>query len=323
MARYRVLLVILAAVMLSQRPAVIWADTWQLQQGQDWKSVPGDAKDRYLLVVARTEKLVSTGQTKALAEEWNQLKKLFPEIKEADLDTFIKAELSFCAGEYSKASRSYEKFLAKDYYDSPFYEAALERQYRIASAFLAGQKITVLGVFKMKGDATGIRIMEKITDRAGDRPIGIEASRALAQYYENKGMFNEAYLKWSEISWQQQDAQTAKEALLAMARCKHAAYNGPKYNASHLRSAKSYYEDFKVRYPEDAAKLNVDQILKEIDEQIAYKQFCIGQYYQSAGKTQAANLYYDMVIRNWSETKAAQLAKDVLAKNMHSEQDGK
>jgi len=323
MARYRVLLVILAAVMLSQRPAVIWADTWQLQQGQDWKSVPGDAKDRYLIVVARTEKLVNTGQTEALAEEWSQLKKLFPEIKEADLDTFIEAELFYCAGRYSQASRSYDKFLAKDYYDSPLYEAALERQFKIAGSFLAGQKITVLGLFKMKGDATGIRIMEKITDRAGDRPIGIEASRALAQYYENKGMFNEAYLKWSEISWQQQDTQTAKDALLAMARCKHAAYNGPKYNASHLRSAKSYYEDFKVRYPEDAVKLNIDQILKEIDEQIAYKQFCIGQYYQSTGRKQAANLYYDMVIRNWSETKAAQMAKEVLAKNLNGHQGGK
>ena len=323
MARHKVLLVILATAALSQRPAATWADTWQLQQGQDWKSVPGDANDRYLLVVARTEKLIAEGQTEALAEQWGQLKKLFPEIKEADLDTFIEAELFYYAGKYSKASRSYEKFLAKDYYDSPLYETALERQFQIASSFLAGRKIKVLGLFEIKGDATGIKIMEKITDRAGDRPIGIEASRALAQYYESKEMFNEAYLKWSEVSWQQQDAQTAKDALLAMARCKHAAYHGPKYNASHLRSAKSYYEDFKVRYPEDAVKLNIDQILKEIDEQIAYKQFCIGQYYQSAGRTQAANLYYDMVIRNWSETKAAQMAKEVLTKNMHSEQDGK
>ena len=323
MARHKVLLVILATAALSQRPAATWADTWQLQQGQDWKSVPGDANDRYLLVVARTEKLIAEGQTEALAEQWGQLKKLFPEIKEADLDTFIEAELFYYAGKYSKASRSYEKFLAKDYYDSPLYETALERQFQIASSFLAGRKIKVLGLFEIKGDATGIKIMEKITDRAGDRPIGIEASRALAQYYESKEMFNEAYLKWSEISWQQQDAQTAKDALLAMARCKHAAYKGPKYNASHLKSARSYYEDFKVRYPEDAAKLNVDKILKEIDEQIAYKQFCIGQYYESAGKTQAANLYYDMVIRNWSETKAAQMAKEVLAKSMHSEQDGK
>lgn len=310
MARHKVLLVILATAALSQRPAATWADTWQLQQGQDWKSVPGDANDRYLLVVARTEKLIAEGQTEALAEQWGQLKKLFPEIKEADLDTFIEAELFYYAGKYSKASRSYEKFLAKDYYDSPLYETALERQFQIASSFLAGRKIKVLGLFEIKGDATGIKIMEKITDRAGDRPIGIEASRALAQYYESKEMFNEAYLKWSEVSWQQQDAQTAKDALLAMARCKHAAYHGPKYNASHLRSAKSYYEDFKVRYPEDAVKLNIDQILKEIDEQIAYKQFCIGQYYQSAGRTQAANLYFDMVIRNWGETKAAQMAKE-------------
>ena len=323
MARYRILLVILTAATLWQRPEAIRADTWQLEQGKDWKAISGDAKDRYLIVVARTEKLVNTGQTEALAEEWSQLKKLFPEITEADLDAFIEAEILFCGGKYSQASRSYEKFLAKDYYDSPLHEAALERQFHIASSFLAGQKVKVLWLFKMKGYATGIRIMEKITDRAGDRPIGVEASRALAEYYENKGMFNEAYLKWSEISWQRQSGQIAKDALLAMARCKHAAYNGPKYNASHLRSAKSYYEDFKVRYPEDAAKININQILKEIDEQIAYKQFYIGQYYESTGRKQAANLYYDMVVRNWSETKAAEMAKEALTKILHGQQGGK
>jgi len=323
MARYKVPLVIVAAVVLSQRPAEISADTWQLEQGKDWKSVPGDARDRYLMVVARTEKLVNTGQTEALAEEWSQLKKLFPEIVQADLDAFVEAELFFCAAKFSQASRSYDKFLAKDYYDSPLYQAALERQFHIASSFLSGREIMVLRLFKIKGYATGIRIMEKISDRAGDRPIGIQAARVLAEYYENRGMFNEAYLKWSEISWQEQSGAIAKDALLAMARCKHAAYKGPKYDASHLKSARSYYQDFKVRYPKDAAELNVDQILKQIDEQIAYKQFYIGQYYESTGRRQAANLYYDMVIRNWSETKAAQMAKEVLAGGLHGEQDEK
>lgn len=278
--------------------------------------MPSDAQDKYLRAVARTEKLVQTGQAKALAEEWQELKKDFPEIAEADLNTFIEAEVLFCKGNYAKASRTYDKFLDKDYVDSPLYQGALERQFHIARSFFAGRKLKVLGILELQGHPTAIKIMDKITERAGDRPIGIQAARAVAEHYEQKGKFNEAYLKWSEISWQRQTGRIAKDALLAMARCKHAAYRGPKYNASHLSSARSYYQDFRVRYPQEAKELHVDEILEKIDAQIAYKQFTIGRYYQRTGRIQAANLYYDMVIRNWSDTKAAEMAQEMLSKSL-------
>jgi len=298
-------------------------DTWQLEQGREWKPAQAKDEDKYLLVVARTEKLVSTGQTKALRKEWNKLKKQFPEIKEQDLDIFIKAELLFCDGKFTKAAQTYNKFLDKDYRESKLYDAALDRLFHIAEAFLAGRKKTVLGIFKIKGYAEGVKIMEKITDRAGDSPIAMQAALAVAKSYEERKMFNEAYLKWSEISWQWKTGLIAKQALLSMAQCKHAVYKGPKYDASSLNNAKTYYQEFNLRYPEDAKELGVDRILAQIDEQLAYKQFSIGQYYQKTGNRLSANLYYDMVIQNWPESKPAGLAKDNLAKNLSSEKTKK
>ncbi len=185
----------------------------------------------------------------------------------------------------------------------------------------------VLRVVKMKGYAEGVRIMEKITDRAGiDTPTGLKAATAVAKYYEKRKMFNEAYFKWWEISLQWQTGKTGRDALLNMARCKHAAYNNhpehkrPFYDASNLNIAKSCYEKFKLLYPKDAEETNVDQILIEIDEQLAYKQFSIGQYYQRTGNRQAANLYFDMVIRDWPDSKAAELAKEILAGNTESKE---
>ena len=292
------------------------AETWQLEQGQDWKSVQTKGEDKYLLVVAHTENLINSGQTLELFEEWSELRKEFPEIAEQDLDIFIEAELYFCDEKFTKATRNYNKFLDKDYRDNILYDVALERLFRIAKAFLAGRTKTVLGIFKIKGYAEGIRIMENITDRVSDRPIGIQAAVAVAKSYEQRKMFNEAHLKWSEISWQWKTGQIAKQALLSMAQCKHAAYKGPNYNASSLDSAKTYYENFKLRYPEDAKELGMDEILKQIYEQTAYKQLCVGRYYQKTDNRLAANLYYQMVIRNWPESKSAELAKEALAKNL-------
>ena len=311
---------LVAVLLLPSQVGSVSADTWRLEQGKGWKAVPSKGKDKYLLLMARTEKLINTGQADALRNEWTKLKKEFSEIKEQDLNTFIKAEILFCKRKYTKAARSYDKFLDKDYNESALYQAALERQFAIAKAFLAGRKIRVLGIFKMKGYAQGIKIMERITERASDRPIGTQAAIAVAKHYEKRRKFAEAHLKWSEVSWQWETGQIAKDALLAMARCKHAAYKGPKYNAANLKSAKTYYQDFELRYPKDAKELGIDKIVKQIDEQMAYKQFTIAKYYQRTGKTQAANLYYDMVIRSWPNTDAAERAKQIFTDDLGGEQ---
>lgn len=306
-----------AAAALSQGGEIA-ADTWHLEQGYDWKSAATEDRDSYLLAVARTEKLVKTSQAKALQDEWRKLKKEFPDIPEQDLDAFIEGEVFFCKGKFARAAMSYEKFLDKDHHESKLYEAALDRQFQIATAFLAGRKKTVLGIFKMKAYAQGVKIMEKITDRAGDEPIGLQAALAVAKSYEKRRKFNEAYLKWWEISSQWQTGNVARDALLAMARCKHAAYKGPKYDDSNLKSAKSYYGKFKLLYPRDAEHADVDDILDQIDEQLALKQLTTGRYYERTGHAQAANLYYDMVMQNWPDSKAAEMAKQMIDKNVSS-----
>lgn len=285
------------------------AETWRLGKGEDWEAVSGEGGDRYLLAVAEVKRLVSEGQSGAVGEALNKLKKDFPEIAGPDLDSFFEAEMLFAAGKYSKANRGYEEFLEK-YPDSELYEAALERQYSIGTAFLAGERRRVLGIFNIRGYAVGARIMEGISERAGESPIGLKAVLSMARSYERRGKFSDAYYKWSEISDRWPGGRSGKDALVGMARCKHAGYKGPKYDVSDLVSAKSYYESFKSRYPEEAREIDVGGILKQIEEQLAYKQYSIGEYYQKTGNIQAANLYYQMVLDKWSGSTAAKLARE-------------
>jgi outer membrane protein assembly factor BamD (BamD/ComL family) len=299
---------------------VFSAETLRLGEDGQWKAV--SAEDGYLLAVAEIKKLVNMGETKAVGQAINKLKKDFPEAVGPDLDAFMKAEILFCKGKFTKAVWSYDKFLT-DFPTSKFYEAALDREFGIATAFLGGQKKRVLGVFKMSTYDEGIKIMEKISDRAGDAPIGIKAAVAVAQSYEKRKKFTEAYHKWSEISSRWPSGQIGKDALLNMARCKHAAYKGPKYNGSDLISAKSYYENFKLRYPEYAKEIDADKILKQIDEQLAYKEFSIGKYYQKTANDQSANLYYQMVVDNWPGSAAADMAKAAMKEKEPDDKKGK
>ncbi|MBA7481862.1 Cell division coordinator CpoB [subsurface metagenome] len=301
--------VVLAVVSLLSALPVVGGETWRLEQGRDWKAVSDEGRDKYLLAVAQIKKLVVTGQAEQAGEAFDKLKKDFPEISGPDLDAFIEGELLFCKGKFTRAVRAYDKFLRK-YPESELYEAALDREFAIATAFLAGQRIRVLGIFKMKGYASGVKTMERISDRAGDAPIAKKAAVAVAKSYEKRRKFNEAYYKWSEISSRWPTGTLGRDALLGMARCKHAEYQGPKYDVSNLVSAKSYYENFRLRYSEDAVKIGVDGRLEQINEQLAYKRFSIGRYYQKTGNEESANLYYRMVIRDWPDSKATEMAKE-------------
>ena len=287
----------------------LWAESWHLEQGRNWKVLSAEVEDKYLLAVAEIKQLVNTGQSEAVRKALVKLKEDFPEIARPDFDAFIKAELLFCEGQFVRAVRGYDKFLS-EYPESELYEAVLDRQFAIATAFLGGQKKPVLGVFKIKGYAEGARIMERISDRAGDAPIGVKSAVAVAKSFERRGKFTDGYHKWSQILSRWPTGEIGRDALLGMARCKHAAYKGPRYDASNLVSAKRFYENFKLRYPARAGEIDVDKRLKQIEEQLAHKQFSIGRYYEKTGNRQSANFYYQMVIDNWPDSTVAKMAKE-------------
>lgn len=302
-------------------PPAVFAGTWRLEKGRDWETVSAEGNDKFLMAVAEVKKLVNTGESKAAGKAFEAIKRDFPEIAGPDLDVFIKAEMFYCKGQLTRAVRSYDKLL-DEYPGSELRQAALDRQFAIASAYLGGKKKIVLGFIRLKGYAEGIRIMEKITNRIGlDTTMGLKASLAVAQNYEERKQFNEAYYKWWEISIQWETGPIGSDALIGMARCKHAEYNKhpeqqrPFYDASSLRTARSCYRKAMLLYPENTGEIGVAQILKEIDEQLAFKELSIGRYYQRVGDIQSANLYYDMVASDWPGTEAAEMAKEMLAEN--------
>ncbi|HUW18047.1 MAG TPA: outer membrane protein assembly factor BamD [Sedimentisphaerales bacterium] len=308
MKKCRMLLITAAGISVLWTVSSLSAKTWYLGGDQDWKEVPAESKEAY-----------------------------------------VQANTLFSEGKLVKAARSYDKFLAGCDPNSELYQEALQRQFQIGREFLAGRKKTVLGVFRISGYAEGEKIMDRISDRAGGAIIGTEAALEVAQSYEQRGESDEeyyelAYLKWSDIfdSYDRRlrvasstpTGELGKDSLLGMARCLHAAYRGPEYDASSLMgrtfgvrkqydSAKSCYEGLRLLYPEESEKFDADGKLKQLNEQLAWKDFSTGQYYEKTGSRQAANLYYQMVVRQWPGTKAAEMANETLSKNLSSKETEK
>jgi hypothetical protein len=316
MLEHRMRFAVFAAALLLLFLSVASAETWHLEPGSDWQ---------------------------ALSEETSK--------------ALVQADKHYADGKVTKAVRAYDRFLDGCDPASELYAGALDRQFSIAKEFLAGRKMRVLGVFKIKGYAAGIKTMERIGKRTNDatatlavaeqaaqsdqerqrldkarsrlNAIGLDAALEVAQNYEQRKKFDLAYLKWLEI-FDTYDSRR-KDALFGMARCRYLAYEGPEFDASDLTGrsfnerglydgAKGCYAQFKSQYPEDAQKLRVDGMITKINQEIALKDFTTGRYYQKTGNRKAANLYYQMVIRDWPGTGAAQMANEMLIRNANAQE---
>ena len=306
------------------------AETWRLKDANEWEPVATGPQERYLQAVAEVKKLARQRDTKAVKKALQKLKDDFPARFGPDLELFIKGELQYWRNDYAKAMEKFEKLL-KDYPGSEFAPPTLAREFDMADAYLRGRKKSILGIIKFAGYAEGVEIMERISDRAGlDEPngVGLRAAIAVAEHYERREHYIEAYLKWSEISSYWESGPVGKRALYRMAENNVAAYNAPpparrpSYDASKLTTARSYYERFLLLYPEEGAEKGIPEKIRRIDEQLAYKQLKIGQYYRRTGKLQAANLYFDMVVQNWPQTEAATVAREALAEHIEGGQAG-
>jgi outer membrane protein assembly factor BamD (BamD/ComL family) len=283
-------------------------ETQRLDEQRQWKATAGNKEEEFLLRLSGVKKLVDARRANEAKKAAKKLKTDFPQIAGEDFNAFIEAEVFLAKGKLTKAVRAYDKML-DNYPKSALRNAALEREFQIASDYLAGRKKRILPGLSVRCFDEGIKVMDKISDRTGGAEIARRALYATAASYENRRKFNEAYLKWSQIQTRWPTGQPAKDALLGMARNKYASYRGPKFDASGLISAKSYYENFRLRYPQEAKELGIDEILRQIDEQLAQKHLFIAQYYNRTGSIEAANMYNQMIIDKWPKTKAAETVR--------------
>ena len=283
------------------------AQTLHLDADDTWQNVAESADGGYMLAVANIKQLITAGKPRQAQQALADLKNNFSEIAGPDLEVFMQAEMLYAQGKWIKAVRKYDELL-DGWPNSWLYESAIERNYSIAIAFLNGQKRRVLKVLKLSAYDESVKMLYQIADRAGDAPIAKRSLLSLAAGQEKMGKYLDAYETWADISARWPTGQIGRDSLLGMGRSLHSAYKGPAYDYTGLKSAHSYYENFKLRYPGQAQEEGIDEKIATIDEQLAYKQYAIGLYYEKSQSQLAAKLYYQTVVDNWPDSSAAQMA---------------
>lgn len=285
------------------------SQTWHLQKDGQWQQLSKGKENDFLMAVSQAKQYVSSGETSEAQQAYAKIKKDYPQIAGGkDYDEYVKAEILYSRRKYDLAAASYENF-TEEYPQSRFYEAALDREFQIATAYLNGQKRTVLLFFKIRGYEDGSDIMNQIADKAGNAPIAKKALQTVATTDEKRGANYDAYLAWSDMSSRWPTGPTGQEALLGMARSLENDYKGPKFDSSVLQSSRTYYDQYQERYESSASELGIQNKIATIDKALAEKELTIADYYNRTESYKAADYYYEKVIQDFPDSSAAKTAQ--------------
>jgi outer membrane protein assembly factor BamD (BamD/ComL family) len=309
---YRVRQSWILLIVVSLFTPVGYADTYYLSDENTWQSAADTPEGEYLLELAKIKQQLMTGTKSNVVKALSQLKKDFPEMAGSEVQSYLDAEKLYAKGKLYKAATKYRDF-ADAWPDSILQSAALERLYSVGTAYLQGQKRVFIMIIRLPAFDTGVELVRDVAERSGNAPIALRSLTTLAENQERKEMFMDAYYTWQEIADGWPTGQTRQKAVLRMAQALHASYDGAPYDASVLESARSYFQDYAVQYPEDAERLGVNETIALITEQIAYKEYQTGFYYERTGRLEAAHQSYRKVMAQWPTSKAAMMAQARLA----------
>ncbi|MEN8128204.1 MAG: outer membrane protein assembly factor BamD [Planctomycetota bacterium] len=308
LGRTWVVLAMLAALIVTG-----FADTYHLSAENSWQNVADSPESEYLLAVSKIKQQLLTGTKSDVIDALEQLKSDFPDMTGDEIEAYLEAEKLYAKAKWHKAATVYKKFI-DTWPDSVLRPAAMERVYSIATAYLQGQKRRYILVLNLSAFDTGAELMLDIAEKAGTAPIALRALTTLAENQEREERFIEAFDTWQMIADGWETGQIRKTAILRMAKAKHASYDGTQYDATALEEARWLFEDYKTNpYTNDAEQQEADKTIALITEQLAYKEYETGIYYERTENPDVANKYYQKILRDSPDSKAARMAQARMA----------
>ncbi|HPS53346.1 MAG TPA: outer membrane protein assembly factor BamD, partial [Phycisphaerae bacterium] len=214
-------------------------------------------------------------------------------------------------GEYWAAYQRFEDQVAA-YPNGAFFDRALDREYKIAEAFLNGRKRRALKILKLSAKDEGIDILLRISSHSPNSELGQRSLLRVADYHFNNRDYKDAINTYEDFEKQYPRSSRRAYAMLQTAKAYVNSYKGVSWDDTPLMDAKKKYEVFAAAYPRMAKQENVPEILKQIHEIRAHKVYNIADFYRRVHRPTAAVFYYQRTVDEFPGTEWAQTAREML-----------
>jgi len=234
----------------------------------------------------------------------------YPKTKEAAESQFYLGLVNEDKGDLYAAFLAYQKVIDK-YPFSERIQEIIEREYKIGEMFMTGEKRKALGV-ALPVENPAIEIFTKVVENSSYGPLAAKAQyklglvlKGLMRYYEAEEAFDKVISNYPDSEW----VEAAKYQIAA---CRAAVSRGPAYDQGAAGEAKDKFEEFVKEHPDAVLSREAEKNISQIKEKEAESAYGIAVFYEKQKAYDAAKVYYNEVINNYSDTVWAKKAVDKL-----------
>src|SRR5437867_4543978 len=304
----RAFLVLAAAALLLPKPgraSVIF------KPGQKAKYVaPGEEElsgnAAELFQIAQTAE--KEANPKRALRAYKTLIKHHPKDSLAPSALYRAAQLQEQLHDYTPAADSFRELVEK-YPTSPYFEDAIEAQFRIGELYLNGKKLKVLGMSIASSLDRAVTIFANVVRTA---PYGKYTARAqfdIGRAREKQGANDAALQAYQAVMDKFPNEPVAVDAQYQIGYIWFTAAQTGTKDAAAATNAKTAFQDFLFHYPksEKAAQARADlDILEHKQTATSYK---VAKFYDKQKYYRAAVIYYNEVIRQQPGSEESNEAK--------------
>ncbi|MBL7133616.1 MAG: outer membrane protein assembly factor BamD [Phycisphaerae bacterium] len=276
-----------------------------------WVRSPAATKVSPAGQLAIIRQLIDNGHNAKAVKGAKAFIKKYPQHDHCQEAMMLAGEGELARARYYQAFQWFEKQLAR-FPTGKHFQRALDREFKVAEAFLAGKKRIVWGFVRLPSKDEGLEILSRIAEHAPSSAIAAKAMMRIGDYHYNADHYAEAVNAYDEYLAMFKKSPGAAHAMLQAARATQAQFAGIRFDETPLIDAEQRFKAFAERFPQAAEKENISKILDQIADTLAEKLYACGEYYVRTGKPSAAAFYYKQVVDRYGRTSWARYARQSL-----------
>ncbi len=298
----------LCFVIIAARPAgaeLIWNGKEWVKPAAHERGTPGGD-----LVPIR--RMVEIGRNEPVEDAVLEFLGMYPESPAREEAIHLAGQALMNMGDYWEAYDWFETQVT-EFPNGLFFERALDREFRIADAYLKGRKRKMWKIFRLPAEDEGIEILTQIVSRAPAFEIARRALLRIADYYYDDESHADAVDHYDQFVKLYPGAEERPYAMFRAAKACLLDYKGVDFDRTPLLKARLRFRTFAAAFPRESEKRNIAGVLKEIDESLAHKLFSTAAFYERVEKPRSAAYYYREVARRYPRTEWARTAETRVA----------
>ena len=232
--------------------------------------------------------------------EFKKLLKAYPKSLEASESQYYLGLAEEAQGNLYGAFQAYQKVIDK-YPFSEKIQEIVEREYKIAEAFMSGGKRKAMGV-SLPVENPSIEIFTKVIENSTYGSLAPTAQyklglvlKGLMRYYEAEEAFNKVVSNYPDSEW-------TSAAKFQIASCRAAVSRGPDYDQGSAGEAKEKFEEFVKEHPDAVLSRDAEKNIEQLKEKEAASAYNIGRFYEKQKAYEAAKVYYNDIMNNYPDS---------------------